>query len=316
MMKRTRTAVAAVAAVMLMTRIPAAAEVDLSGQWAGLYHSDWQERFGAGPDVADYLGLPLNDAGRGKADAWEASVQTLPERQCIPHPFPYSLRGPATLRIWAEIDPVSGHPIAWKIYGTFGRATHTVWMDNRPNPSENARHTWEGFTTGWWDGDVLSTNTTHIKMGYIRRNGVPSSDLATVSEHWRRHGDMLTATAIVYDPIYLTQPDIHTSNWRLDPTQQILPTPCEPVIEVSRPKGMVPHYLPGQNPFLNEVTKTYNIPLEAVRGGAETLYPEYRKKLKDVYVAPEKCTRYCCGWGGGGVVPNCVTSDRRQTPSP
>ncbi len=303
-------------ALMLMTQIPAAAEVDLSGQWAGLYHSDWQERFGAGPDVADYLGLPLSDAGRAKADAWEALVQTLPERQCIPHPFPYSLRGPATLRIWAEMDPVSGHPIDLKIYGTYGRATHTVWMDNRPHPSENALHTWEGFTTGHWEGDVLSTKTTHIKMGYIRRNGIASSDLTTVSEYWRRHGDILTATTIVYDPIYLTEPDIHTSSWRLDPTQQILPTPCEPAIEVSRAKGTVPHYLPGQNPFLGEVSKAYHIPLEAVRGGAETLYPEYRKKLKDVYVAPEKCTRNCCGWGGGGVVPNCVPANRGQTPSP
>ncbi len=61
----------------------------------------------------------------------------------------------------------------------------------------------------------------------------------------------------------------------------------------------------------------YNIPLEAVRGGAETMYPEYRKKLKDVYVAPEKCTRYCCG--GGVVGPgslNCVNNDRRETPKP
>ena len=318
MIKRITTAGAAVMAMMAMTRIPAAAEVDLSGQWAGLYHSDWQERYGPGPDVADYLGLPLSDAGRAKADAWEASVQTLPERQCIPHPFPYSLRGPASLKIWAETDAVSGRPLAWKMYGTFGRATHTVWMDGRLHPSKNARHTWEGFTTGWWDGDVLSTYTTHIKMGYLRRNGVASSDLTTVSEHWRRHGDILTATVIVYDPIYLTQPDIHTINWRLDPTQQVLPTPCEPVVEVSRSKGTVPHYLPGQNPFLNEISKLYNIPLEAVRGGAETMYPEYRKKLKDVYAAPEMCTRYCCGWGGGGVPlgpgnSNCVTNDRRQT---
>ncbi len=317
MIKRITAAGIVVMAMLAMTPIPAAAQADLSGQWAGRYHEDWPERFGPGPDVADYTGLPINDAGRAKSDSWDASVQTQLERQCIPHPSPYNLRGPATLKIWAETDPVSGRPVAWKVYGTFGRATHTVWMDGRPHPSKNARHTWEGFTTGWWDGDVLSTYTTHIKMGYLRRNGVPTSDLTTVSEHWTRHGNTLTATVIVYDPIYLTEPYIRTSNWQLDSTQQVLPTPCEPVVEVVRPKGTVAHYLPGQNPFLGEVTKMYNIPLEAVRGGAETMYPEYRKKLKDVYVAPEKCTRYCCG--GGVVGPgslNCVNNDRRETPKP
>jgi hypothetical protein len=59
-------------------------------------------------------------------------------------------------------------------------------------------------------------------------------------------------------------------------------------------EGVVPHFLPGANPFVNELTKIYNIPVEAVLGGAETMYPEYRKKLKDSYVRPAICTgRYC-----------------------
>jgi len=35
---------------------------------------------------------------------------------------------------------------------------------------------------------------------------------------------------------------------------------------------------------------------EVVLGGAETLYPAYRKKLKDTYVAPAKCPANC-GYG-------------------
>ncbi len=85
---------------------PLCAEVDLSGEWAGKYHEDWPERH-PGPDIADYTGLPINRAARMKADSWEASVQTIPERQCIPHSFPYSFRGPAKIKIWAELDPVS-----------------------------------------------------------------------------------------------------------------------------------------------------------------------------------------------------------------
>jgi len=77
----------------------------------------------------------------------------------------------------------------------------------------------------------------------------------------------------------------------------VLPTPCEEVDEEERAEGVVPHWLPGTNPSIGEVTKFYGIPLDAVRGGAETMYPEYRKKLKGKYVAPVKCTRYCCSEG-------------------
>ncbi len=278
---------------------PAFAEFDFSGQWSDRYHEDWIERI-PGPEVVDYLGLPINDAARAKSDSWEASVQTLPERQCIPHPAPYGLWGPANLKIWNETDPVSGRVVAWKIYGTFGRATWTIWMDGRPHPSPSAPHTFAGFTTGEWQGDVLTAHTTHIKMGYLRRNGVPTSDQTTMTEHFVRHGDILTATVIVNDPVYLTEPYIRTMSWVLDPEQQVLPTPCEPVVEVPRAAGSIPHYLPGQNPFYNEVPRMYGIPFEAVRGGAQTMYPEFRKTIKDKYVPPEKCVRYCCGWGGGG----------------
>ena len=61
----------------------------------------------------------------------------------------------------------------------------------------------------------------------------------------------------------------------------------------------MPHHLPGQNPFVNELTEKHNIPVEAVLGGAETMYPEYRKKLTG-YVPPAICKRYC-GCGGLGV---------------
>ena len=140
--------------------------------------------------------------------------------------------------------------------------------------------------------------TTHVKAGYLRRNGVPSSDETTVTLHIVRHADILTIFAIIEDPIYLTEPYFISRNWQLDPKTQIPPTPapCMPEAEVARlnGQGAVPHILPGRNPFVDEVTKMYHIPVEAVMGGAETMYPEYRRKLRDEYVAPEKCVRYCC----------------------
>ena len=50
---------------------------------------------------------------------------------------------------------------------------------------------------------------------------------------------------------------------------------------------------------LNEMPKRYGLPLDATLGGAETIYPEFRKKLLEQYSRPASCGRYCCGWGGG-----------------
>jgi hypothetical protein len=115
--------------------------------------------------------------------------------------------------------------------------------------------------------------------------------------HFIRHGDMMTVIAETVDPVYLTEPLVISRNYILG-TGPIRPidTPCVPGYEAANEEGKVPHYLPGKNPFIDEVSKLYGIPLEAVLGGAETLYPVYRKKIKDKFVAPEKCTRYC-GYG-------------------
>jgi hypothetical protein len=52
------------------------------------------------------------------------------------------------------------------------------------------------------------------------------------------------------------------------------------VIEVVRDPGFVPHYLPGQNPFLGEFGATYHLPPEATRGGAATALPEFAETLR------------------------------------
>ena len=65
----------------------------------------------------------------------------------------------------------------------------------------------------------------------------------------------------------------------------------------------MPHYLPVETPYLRGFAEVDNPPLEAARGGAATTYPEYGKKLRTTYKAPEKCTVYCCG-GTGLTVPN------------
>jgi len=57
------------------------------------------------------------------------------------------------------------------------------------------------------------------------------------------------------------------------------PFVCETVEEIARPLGDIPHALPGENKYLTEFATLYRIPHEAARGGAATMYPEYRRRL-------------------------------------
>ncbi len=260
--------------ILILAVVPAFAQIDLSGEWNPVFHEDQAERI-PGPEIGDYLGLPITAAARLRGDSWDAEILTLPEHQCKPHPADYGPRGPFNVRIWKEVDTPTQQIIAWHTHGSWQAPERTIYMDGRPHPPEYAAHTWQGFSTGKWDGDILTITTTHLKTGWIRRNGIPRSDRATLTEHWIRHGDRLTWVSIVTDPVYLTEPFIRSTDFELDLHQQIDPYPCESVTEVERPKGEVPNHLPGTNPFLNEFAMRHNIPEQAARGGANTMYPPY-----------------------------------------
>jgi len=313
-------AAAAAMAGILLIGAPLCGQVELAGNWAARLHQDWQER-NPGPEAVDYSGLPINEEARANALSYIASIDSLPEHQCMPYTPQYIVVGPQGIKMWAEEDPDTGRIVAWKISAAVDRDILTIWMDGRPHPSKYAPHSPAGFTTGVWQGNTLTTYTTHIKSGYLRRNGVPTSDQATVTEHFMRHGDILTITAIINDPVYLTEPYVLSRSWQLDPQAQMsaTPAPCVPAAEVPRlsgPGSAIPSILPGENTFTQEVTKLYHIPAKATMGGAQTMYPEYRKEIQTGYAAPTKCTRWCCGWEGRAAVDtlkDCI-GDYRVTP--
>jgi hypothetical protein len=269
-------------AVALAVGRPAWAQIDFAGEWFQPMHEEREHRAG-GVRLGDYLGLPMNDAGRLKADSWDASMLSLPEHQTMPHPSTYGFRGPANLRIQKIVDPRTQDVIAFTMWGTFRGQMRTIWLDGRPHPSEYAPHTWQGFSTGRWEGDMLTIMTTHIKTGWLYRNGVAHSENAVMWEHWIRNGDVLTLVNIVDDPTYLEEPLIRTTDWVLRVGQQLGPQRSDAVDEVvPQRKGYVPHYLPGTNPFLREEADRFKIPFEAARGGKATTYPEYQLRLKEL----------------------------------
>ena len=288
---------------------PALAQRDLSGNWTALYHEDQPHRI-PGPELGDYTGIPLNDAGRLKADSWDASILTLREHQAKPHPSTYSLRGPANIRIRRELDPVTQDTIGYELFGTFGQATRLIWLDGRPHPPDYAAHTWAGFSTARWDGDALEVVTTHLKVGWLQRNGVAHSDRATMTERFIRHHNYLTVVTIVDDPIYLEEPFIRTTNWVLNPDQDIRRTQFDVVEEVAgRPPGEVPHYLPGSADAarkLTEFASKHKLPPGAARGGAATTYPEFAMTS-----AAQASNRSASGRGGSSAFAE-ATADRRS----
>jgi hypothetical protein len=258
--------------------VPAFAQIDFSGQWGVRYHEDQQER-APGGELGDYTGVPLNDAARLRADIWDAALYGLNEWQCRPHASTYMWRSVHPVRIWKELEPITGELIA--IHANFqDLIERVIYLDGRPHPPEEAAHTWAGFSTAKWEGDMLTVTTTHLKEYIVRRDGIPTSDLTTMTEHWIRHGDYLTIVQLVSDPVYLTEPFIQTTDFVLDLHLQDAPELCEVEEETEHPKGWVPHRLPGKMTDAEEFAKKYGLPVEAVRGGAETMYPDYRAKLK------------------------------------
>ena len=141
-----------------------------------------------------------------------------------------------------------------------------------------------GFSTGRWEGNHLVVTTTHLKQGWLRRNGVPESDQTTMVERFIRHDKYLTHVAIISDPVYLAEPMVRTTDFSIAIQDNAAWTwPCEYVEEITgRPKGEVPHYLPGENPYLKEFVERTGAPAAAVRGGPETIYPEYQAQRAGV----------------------------------
>ena len=283
-----RSAVVSFALAMGLSSVPAAAQILLSGNWIPLRTTEDEQDRGPGPDLGDYTGIPINDAARLFAESWNASRLTLQEHQCRVHVAPYIYHGPLQLRIWEEKDPETQQVIAIKNYISTYEQTRTIWMYGRPHPSEYAPHTFMGFSTGKWEGGALTVATTHLKQGWLRRNGVPESDQTTMVEHFVRHGRYLTHVAIISDPVYLAEPMIRTTDFSIateDNGNWLWP--CEYVEEITgRPKGDVPHHLPGENPFIKEFVVSTGVPAVSAGGGQETIYPEYQLKLKGGQTPP------------------------------
>jgi hypothetical protein len=255
---------------------------DMSGEWSARSREDYEDRALLGTHLGDYTGFPINDAARQLARTWDASILSLTTQQALPHPPQYIMRGPGPNFRMTKFTNEEGEVVGYKLVGVYGRNDRTIWTDGRSHPPDFAEYTWDGFSTAVCERGMLKVTTTHMKYGYHRRNGVPASVKSKLTEYFiRRDGVHLTHIQFTEDPVYLDEPLVRTTDFMLNPTQNVGPRGLgfEIVDEiVTWPKGYVPSFPLDTLP--TEFADDLGLPFEATQGGKETIYPEYLIKLR------------------------------------
>ena len=219
----------------------ASAPFDLTGYWVSVVTEDWRYRM-VTPTKGDYQSLPLRVEAARIADGWDPTADTAAGLQCKSYGAPAVMRIPGRVHIsWRD-------EIVLVIETDAG--TQTRVLNFRAGGAIGPR-SWQGSSTAVWEFPVrgaapvpqaggaagprpgtLKVRTTNLRAGYLRKNGVPYSQDAVLTEYFDytrlRGGDeMLVLTAIVEDPTYLTQPYIVSSQFKrqTDATGWD-PTPC------------------------------------------------------------------------------------------
>jgi hypothetical protein len=217
-----------------------AAPIDLTGQWVAIVNEDWRWRM-VTPPKGDYASVPLNDEGRRVADQWDPSR----DGACEAYGAAALLRMPTRLRIrWdgderliLETDAGRqvrtlelGSPPAPAARSLQGQSV-AKWV-TPPRPGGGPGLAGAGGSGGARAGGYLEVRTTNLTPGWLRRNGVPYSEDAVVTEYFARfaapNGDeWLMVTTIVDDPRYLTQRFVVSNHFRREPEGgRWNPKPC------------------------------------------------------------------------------------------
>jgi hypothetical protein len=187
----------------------AAAPIDLTGYWVSVVNEDWRYRM-VTPAPGDYQGVPMNAASKQVADAWDPTKDEAAGEQCKSYGAPALLRAPGHLHFtWEDSRTL-------RLDTDAGKQTRLFHFGEWKAPG-NA--TLQGDSVAAWEKQSFKATTTHLKAGYLRKNGVPYSENALLTEYFdilkERNGDvMLVVTTVVNDPQYLREPFIITTHFK------------------------------------------------------------------------------------------------------
>jgi hypothetical protein len=228
-----------------------AAPIDLTGYWVSQIVDEW--RFRVTPQKGDIAYLPINAEARKIALAWDPDKDTAGGAQCKAYGAVGVMQRPGRLHIsWKDDNTL-------QIDADAGTQTRLLHFGQTPTPAPTSDPTWQGYSVAQWQargralidlggigfvpgggqpqsargqGGSLKVVTTKMKSGYIRKNGVPYSENAVLTEYMNilagQQGDVyLSVTASVEDPAYLNQPFLRTYTFKKAADASGWdPTPC------------------------------------------------------------------------------------------
>lgn len=201
-----------------------AAPIDLTGYWVSPIIEDWKYRM-VTPTKGVFDALPLNAEGRKLGMSWDPARDEATGEQCRGYGAGGIMRLPGRLHVTWQDDATL------KIETDTGTQTRVFHFGDAPAPAEAS---WQGHSIAQWNiaARSLKVVTTRLRPGYIRKNGAPYSDRASVTEYWDMNvlpnGDRwLTVISKVEDPQYFTRAYTTSSDFKkLPDASGWNPTPC------------------------------------------------------------------------------------------
>ena len=212
------------------TTARAAAPVDLTGYWVSVVTEDWRYRM-VMPAKGDYQGVPMTPAARRAADNWDIASEEKSGEPCKAYGAPAILRQPGRLHITWEDDQTL------KLETDAGQQTRLFHFGNWKAPGGprtlqgDSVAEWEGGGRGSTDGSMKVT-TANLKAGFLRKNGVPYSENASVTEYYEvitqpDGTPLLVVTIATTDPEFLRVPFVISSHFKKEPDNaKWKPSPC------------------------------------------------------------------------------------------
>jgi hypothetical protein len=203
----------------------ASAPVDLTGYWVAFVTEDWRFRM-ITPRKGDYQPVPMTPEARKVADAWDPAADQASGNACKAYGAGAIMRLAARFHItWQDENTL-------RVDSDYGMQTRLLHFDSSAS-SQGAR-SWQGDSVAQWDkpASSLKVTTTNLRAGYLRKNGVPYSENAVVTEYFDiapipGGGQVLLVTTIVDDPQYLRQPFTVSSQSKKEADgSKWDPTPC------------------------------------------------------------------------------------------
>jgi hypothetical protein len=221
------------------------AAIDLTGYWVAFVNEDWRYRM-VTPAKGDFRGVPITLEALKVVNAWDPAADQAAGNQCRSYGAAAIMRVPGRIHVtWQDDNTLRLDTDA---------GTQTRLFRFGSAPAAAGPPTWQGNSAARWErsgggpgggpgagpggagaparGGSLTVVTTNMRAGYLRKNGVPYSENATVTEYFdvapqRDGGQLLVVTTVVDDPRYLQQPFIVSSHFKKEAdASKWDPTPC------------------------------------------------------------------------------------------